>query len=262
MLKKRLPGETLPASQARTGPGAKGASARGRSPVTAQRCPAMRKKYVVRRYAGLSAALFVMSLGIALVTNAHLGTTPISSLPYAITLISGLSLGITTFICNVVFVLLQKPILGSRFKAFTLLQIPVVFVFSLFIDINMWLTRPLICTEYIYQILLGILGNMVLGLGVSLEIASNATVLPGEGLAIAIAWRAKKNFGNIKVLFDMTLVTSAMLLTLIFLHTIAGLREGTLISALMVGSCVKLFSRWTRRLKPFFHGRKIVHPGA
>ena len=46
------------------------------------------------------------------------------------------------------------------------------------------------------------------------------------------------------------------------LPKIAGLREGTLISALMVGSCVKLFSRWTRRLKPFFHGRKIVHPGA
>lgn len=219
----------------------------------------MRKKYVARRYAGLTIALFMMSMGIALVTNAHLGTTPISSLPYAITLISGLSLGFTTFLCNVIFVILQKPLLGSKFSIFNFMQIPMVFLFSIFIDVNMWLTSPLISTHYLNQILMGICGNIILGFGVSLEIVSDATVLPGEGLAIAMAWYAQKSFANIKILFDLSLVFSAALLTLIFLHTVAGLREGTLISALMVGICVKFFGKWTRRLGPFFHGRRILH---
>lgn len=219
----------------------------------------MRKICVARRYAGLTIALFIISMGIALVTNAHLGTTPISNLPYAITLITGLSLGLTTFICNVVFVIIQKPLLGPKFSVSNFLQVPVVVIFSIFIDVNMWLTSPLISTNYLNQILMGICGNIILGFGVSLEIVSDATVLPGEGLAIAIAWYAKKDSGNIKILFDITLVFSAALLTLIFLHTIAGLRKGTLISALMVGTCVKFFGRWTRRLGPFFHGRSILH---
>lgn len=55
---------------------------------------------------------------------------------------------------------------------------------------------------------------MVLGLGVSLEIISNATVLPGEGMVVAIVFRTHKNFGNIKVLVDSSMVLAAVLLSL------------------------------------------------
>lgn len=60
----------------------------------------VRKKGLVRRYAGLCLASFIMALGIALVTNANLGTTPITSLPYALSAIYSLSLGATTFLLN------------------------------------------------------------------------------------------------------------------------------------------------------------------
>ena len=150
-----------------------------------------------------------MALGIALVTNSNLGTTPITSLPYALGAIFALSLGTATFLLNLLFVALQKVLLRKEFSPAHLLQLPAVLLFSVFIDICMWLTRPLITAVYPLQILLCLIGCGVLGLGISLEIVSNATVQPGEGIVIAIAYRARKIFGNIKVLFDLSLVALA-----------------------------------------------------
>ena len=48
------------------------------------------------------------------------------------------------------------------------------------------------------------------------------------------------------------LVLAAVLLSLAVLHTIVGLREGTIISAVLVGMSVRFFSRWTRRLALLF----------
>lgn len=50
------------------------------------------------------AALFVMSLGISLVTRGNLGTTPISSLPLVSSYASSLTFGETTFLINLFFV--------------------------------------------------------------------------------------------------------------------------------------------------------------
>lgn len=216
----------------------------------------IRKKGLARRYAGLCVASFVMALGIALVTNANLGTTPITSLPYVLSAIYPLSLGATTFLLNMLLVAMQKVLLRKEFPWTHLLQLPAVLLFSIFIDLCMWLTTPLITTAYPLQILLCLAGCAVLGLGISLEIVSDATVQPGEGMVIAIAYRTHTIFGNIKVLFDLVLVALAAGLSLVMLHGVVGLREGTLLAAVLTGFCIRFFSRWTRRLTPFFHGRK------
>ncbi|EFL84447.2 hypothetical protein HMPREF1022_03013 [Desulfovibrio sp. 6_1_46AFAA] len=207
---------------------------------------------------GFCFASFVMALGIALVTNSNLGTTPITSLPYALGAIFTLSLGTATFLLNLLFVALQKVLLRKEFSPAHLLQLPAVLLFSVFIDICMWLTRPLVTDVYPLQILLCLTGCGVLGLGISLEIVSNATVQPGEGIVIAIAYRARKIFGNIKVLFDLSLVALAAGLSFAVLHNVVGLREGTVIAAVLTGFCVRFFSRWTRHLTPFFHCRKLI----
>ena len=67
--------------------------------------------------------LFVMSLGVGLSIKSGLGVTPISSIPYSLTLASGANIGITTIIFNAILVFLQIPILKKRFKAKRLLQL-------------------------------------------------------------------------------------------------------------------------------------------
>lgn len=205
---------------------------------------------VVKRYASLAVSLFFNALGISLITQAHLGTTPITTLPYTLAAIFGLSLGTTTFVCNLFFLLLQRILLRRRLGIAELLQIPAVLIFSVFIDFWMHFTGVLVTDVYVWQIVMCIVGSAVLGAGISLEIMSNATVIPGEGLVIVIATRSRKNFGNIKVLFDCSLVLLSCLLGLAVLGGIVGLREGTVLSAVLVGMFARLSSPWTRRLKP------------
>ena len=133
-----------------------------------------------------------------------------------------------------------------------MMQLPAVLLFGIGIDFWMWVTAPLISENYFWQLCLCVAGSAVLGLGISLEIVCNATVLPGEGMVIAIAYKTRKIFANIKVLFDISLVIVAAILALVVLGEIVGLREGTVLSALFVGQFVKLTSGWARRLKPLF----------
>ena len=209
----------------------------------------MKKSDAIKRYLSLSISLFFNALGIAMITRANLGTTPITSLPYTSAIILGATLGTMTFLSNLLFLLLQRIFLKRRLGITEMLQIPAVLIFSVFIDFWMYMTGALVTDVYIYQIILCIVGSAVLGFGISLEIMSNATVIPGEGLVIVISTIFRKNFGNIKILFDCSLVFISCVLGLVVLGTVVGLREGTVLSALLVGLFARLSAPWTRRLK-------------
>ena len=83
------------------------------------------------------------------------------------------------------------------------------------------------------------LGNVVLGLGVALEVFAGAAALPGEGLAVSTVLH--KPFSYVKIANDVILVLLALLLSYCVFHEIRGLREGTVISALCVGIFVKFW---------------------
>lgn len=205
----------------------------------------------IRRWALFVLGAYLMGLGVAMTTNAHLGTTPISSLPYVCSLVFPLSLGTFTFLINILFVVAQKILLGPAFGRMGLLQLPAVTVFGLFIDLNMWLTAPLISETYPLQMLLCVSGSMVLGLGIAVCIASNATVQPGEGIILAICHRWHRNFGRIKVCFDCSLVLMAAIVSLLAIQDLVGLREGTVVSAILTGNFVRIFAPVAKRLAAF-----------
>lgn len=220
----------------------------------------MRKntRLAIRRNCGFALSCCIMALGIALVTNSGIGTTPISSLPFVCSAILGVTLGAATFAINIIFIAGQKILLGKNFTRFHLLQIPGVIIFSFCINLWMYLTAPLISNCYFLQLLMVFAGSAILGFGISLELISKATVQPGEGILIAIAFRTHMDFSRLKIIFDVTLVGLAALLSWLVLGQIVGLREGTLISALFTGPCVRLTSRFTCYLGPYFHGHRIL----
>lgn len=117
------------------------------------------------------AALFVMSLGIALVTRGNLETTPISSLPLVSSYASSLTFGETTFLINLLFVAAQWVLLRRSInKVLLLAQIPITLAFSYFIDTSMKFTEFLSSDVYWKCFAVSMLGNVVLGLGVALEV--------------------------------------------------------------------------------------------
>ena len=183
--------------------------------------------------------MLVATAGIVFITRAGLGTTPISTVPFTVGEITGLTFGEATFAVNILFVLVQWVLLRSRFHYSSFFQIPIVSVFSWFIDLHMGWTAWIGDDPYVVRFLWGLLGNLFLAFGIYWQVASKTIVQPGEGMVLAFSVVLRKSFGTVKVWNDVTLVVLAVLLGFLFLGHVAGVREGTVVSAFLVGFLIK-----------------------
>lgn len=191
----------------------------------------------------LCVSLAIMALGVAFSIKSNLGTSPISSLPYVISLFAPLSVGTATIIMHCILVSLQIMILRKKYQPFQLLQLPVAFLFGYLTDFSLWLLHGITCHSYWQQWILCVIGIALIALGVSLEVLSKVVTLAGEGLILAICQAAPIKFSSMKVAFDVTLVVSACVLSFVFLHSLQGVREGTVAAAIFVGLLVKQFNK-------------------
>ena len=189
------------------------------------------------------AGVLINSFGVALITRAALGTSPISSLPYVLSFRFPVTLGQFTFAMNLFFILGQVLLLRRDFQPIQLLQVAVNAVFSAFIDVSMELLSWLEISSLPMAVLVLVLGCAVLAFGISVEVAPRVLMVPGEGIVQAIAAVTGWRFGNVKVGFDAALVATALVLSLLFFHRLQGLGAGTILSALAVGRFVNLYNR-------------------
>lgn len=196
-----------------------------------------------KRYLLLLAGLTVMAFGVGLSIRASLGTSPISSLPYAVSLVSPLSVGTATIVMHCAFLLLQIAILRRQFNPVQLLQLPVALLFGGLTDLAVALLSGVQCETYLSQWLVCVMGIVLVALGVSLEVAANVVTLAGEGLVLSICRVTPVKFGNMKVCFDVTLVILAVLIGLFCRHEVLGVREGTVAAAVCVGLLARCFAK-------------------
>lgn len=200
-------------------------------------------KTYLPRYLWFLAGVLINSFGVALITRAALGTSPISSLPYVLSFRFPVTLGQFTFAMNLFFILGQVLLLRRDFQPIQLLQVAVNAVFSAFIDVSMGLLSWLEISSLPMAVLVLVLGCAVLAFGISVEVAPRVLMVPGEGIVQAIAAVSGWRFGNVKVGFDAALVSTALVLSLLFFHRLQGLGAGTILSALAVGRFVNLYNR-------------------
>lgn len=187
----------------------------------------------------LLSGLGLLAFGVVLSIHSNLGTSPISSVPYSFSYIFPLSVGTLTVLMHIVMILLQMLILKSKFQWVQWLQLPVGILFGAFIDALMWLTQGWSIELYALQLLTCLASCLITAIGVSLVIQAGLVFLAAEGLYQAIAVRFKLNFGNCKTYGDILLVSIAVIASGLVLHEIVGVREGTIITALLVGTLVK-----------------------
>lgn len=213
----------------------------------------MKQHHYVSRYLWFVLGVLVNSFGVALITQAALGTSPISSIPYVLSLRFPITLGEFTFILNLVYILGQIVLLRRAFQPIQLLQIAVNVIFSAFIDVSMNLLSWLQPDHIAVKLIALILGCAILGVGISIEVAPDVLVVPGEGIVRAMTQVSGKRFGSVKVFFDCTLVAIALILSFLFFHGLNGLGLGTVISALIIGRFVNLYNRYLP-LIPYLRG--------
>lgn len=199
--------------------------------------------HLLRRYLLLAAGLFIMAFGVAFSIRAGLGTSPISSLPYVLSLITPFTVGTATIALHVTLILLQILLLRRRYDPIQLMQLPVALVFGMLTDFSVWALQGLVPASYPGRWVLCILGILLVGVGVSFEVTAGVVTLAGEGMVLAVCKVFPIPFARAKVGFDVTLVVLASALSLMFLGYLAGVREGTLAAALCVGLTARQVSR-------------------
>lgn len=214
----------------------------------------MTRTELIRRYAVFIAGLFILALGIALGVHADLGIAPISCPPYVLSLgIATLTLGEFTILLHLLLIVLQIALLRRNFQKIQLLQVVMAFLFGYFCDFGLWLTQPFVPHTYAGQFALMLLSCGVQAVGISLEISAGVLVLAGEGAQLAIARVTGIEFSRVKIAFDSAMVLLGVGLSLwLFGGRIEGIREGTLVSALLIGFIIRYIrpavERFTRRI--------------
>ena len=203
----------------------------------------------LKRYLIFLVGLFVNSLGVSLITKANLGTSPISSIPYVLSLNFPFTLGNFTIFFSIFLIVLQLIILRKNFKLEHILQIPVSIIFGYFIDLTMILFSWVNPEAYIMKIVYLLIGCLILGVGVYMEVLADVVMLPGESFVRAIVLTWKTNFGTTKICFDVSMSVIAAVLSFIFAGSLAGVREGTVIAALLVGFIARLIGKKLAFLK-------------
>ena len=203
-------------------------------------------KDMVQRYLLFIIGLFFSALGVAITKKGELGVSPISSVANVMSIqLPQLSLGYWLIIWNCVLILGQILLLRKKFQWIQLLQVPLSFLFGWFTDFGVWLLSFFEPKNYIVQILLVLAGTVVLGFGISLAVTANVILNSGEAFVKALSDTIHKEFGNIKIVFDVSCVAMAVILSFLFFQRLEGTREGTIIAALCTGFMVKFFSKYT-----------------
>ena len=220
----------------------------------------------LKRYVIFLIGLFVNSLGVSLITKASLGTSPISSIPYVLSLSFPFTLGNFTIFFSVFLILLQLLILRKNFKLEHVLQIPVSIVFGYFIDLTMLLFTWVNPQNYVMKIVYLLIGCLILGIGVYMEVLADVVMLPGESFVRAIVLTWKTNFGTTKICFDVSMAVIAAILSFVFTGHLNGVREGTVIAALLVGFIARVLGKKLAFVKPIlfqeeFAGENVESSG-
>ena len=187
--------------------------------------------------------LLVLAFGIALSVNSNLGVSPVSSLPYVVSRIVNISLGSCTVIVYAVYVLLQMLLNGRKFQPVLLLQLVFSTVFGYFVDGAKFVLGDFALPTYAGQLAMLAMSILLIGFALVLYIEVDLAPMPAEGLVGCLAGKLKRPFSTMKSLFDCTSVLVAAVLSLVFLGKLAGIREGTVVTAILAGKVMGLIRR-------------------
>lgn len=141
-----------------------------------------KKDYLIRRYIVFLIGLSICSFGVACITKAGLGTSPVAAIPYTLSL---------------------------------------VFL---------------------------VVGCFILALGVYLELLGRVGMLSGDAFIKAIAVVTKNEYGNVKIITDISMTIISAVIAFVSLHKLVGVREGTVIAAVIVGMIIKLYTKCLKKI--------------
>ena len=207
-------------------------------------------KQVIKNYTLFLIGLFIASMGVALSAKAGLGTSPVASVPYSVSLVNhALTFGWWLNMWSVLQIAVQIALLRKKCKPVEIIiQTVLAFVYGYLTDFSCKLISGLQANTYIMQFALMILSCFVLGFGIWVQFKGGVAMLPGEAMNRAISEVTGKKYENIKIFFDVLYIVVAAAICFIFIGKLEGVREGSIIAAVLIGNIIKLYNSLYNKL--------------
>lgn len=202
------------------------------------------KNSIVFRYILFLVGLFIASLGVAFSTKAGLGTSPVASVPYSVSLISSLlSFGGWLNLWSVIQISIQIILLRSKCNPVEIvIQTILAFAYGYLTNFSCELIKGLEVNSYGMQLMYLAVSCFVLAFGLWIQFKGGVAMLPGEAMNRAISQVTGKKYENIKIFFDILYIVIAVGICLIFIGSLEGVREGSIIAAVVIGNIIKIYN--------------------
>ena len=189
-------------------------------------------------------ALLIIAFGVAISVNSNLGVSPVNSLPYVISKIIHVQMGTCVTATFCFYILLQVILLRKEFQPVQLLQIVFSTIFGYFVDFAKWIVGDFAIPTYFGQLAMLAISIVLIALGVLMYMDVQLVPLPMEGLSATIAKKLGKPFPTMKTVVDCVVVATGVALCFIFLGGLDGIREGTIITAIVTGKVISILKKW------------------
>lgn len=186
--------------------------------------------------------IYVLTLGISIAIRAGIGISPQSSLTRTMTLIfPGVSQGTFNLILEVLMLGLTFLIMPKAFKARSFLSLIPALILATLLDVNLMLTGWIAVDPYPARVALLLVADATMALGLFLMIRANLVLMPIDMFVNTLHIKTGRKWGNLKTLFDCSLLVLSAAIGLVFLGAPQFIRGGTIINAIMIGQYIKLY---------------------
>ena len=169
----------------------------------------MNVKSQIKRYGIFLIGLLIASLGVAFSTKAGLGTSPVASVPYSVSIVNhALTFGWWLNIWSLIQILVQVVLLRRRCKpAEIIIQTVLAFVYGYMTDFSCRLLSGIQPNSYAEKLMWMLVGCVVLAFGIWMQYKGGVAMLPGEAMNRAISLTTGKRYENVKI-FSMCCIFS------------------------------------------------------
>ena len=214
----------------------------------------VKTKPTLADFAEMTLSVFIMAFGVIVTVRSLQGVSPVSSLTYVLSEVSGLTLGTMTFIVYFLFVLVQCAVYRDRgitVRVFS--QLPYTVLYSVCMDVFDYALAPLQAETLLGQWVLVLVGCLLTSLAIAMEADANVSMLPDDGLMLAVHRATKIPLGRSIIVVNIFSIAAAFAISLGVLGGFYGVGLGTIFMAIAQGYIVKAMTPMFRRFRKHGH---------
>lgn len=189
--------------------------------------------------------LFIAAMGVAFSAKAGLGTSPVASVPYSVSLVSSVfTFGGWLNVLSVLQIIIQVLLLRKGCKPVEIIiQTVLAFAYGYLTDFCCMLIEGMTLSSYFQQLLCMLASCFILAFGIWIQFKGDVAMLPGEAMNRAIAAVTGKRYENIKIFFDILYIGISSAISFAAFGQLRGVREGSIIAAVLIGCIIKIYNR-------------------